>query len=314
METLAISNLIEPYQLRCCLVHQRGELIYQYEHANEAVRQLMPINSCTKSILSSLICIAMDRALLPQSDTLIATFFPELKKDSDLRKQSITLQHLLTLSAGFRWDEFGGLNSFPKMTRSVNWVNYVLKQPMSDAPGAKMVYNSGVSQLLAAVLAQAIDVPIAAFAETNLFGPLAIEHYNWKSDPQGLHTGGYGLQLCANDMLKFGLLYLHKGFWNNQQLITKGMTELSTQPFIAVTEPERGCYGWHWWVDSVPVPSKGNDAALAELHYYYARGYGGQFIIIVPALETVVVLTRDQRKKGPSPMELFRQHIAPMLA
>lgn len=311
MDTLALSQKIEPFDLSSCIIHYRGELVYQYEKTQQVASQLMPVNSCTKSVLSSLICVAMDQKLLPSPDTLISQFFPQVRNDSDERKQKITLEHLLTLTAGFQWNEFGGINSFPTMTHCSDWIQYVLQQPMSDEPGTKMVYNSGVSQLLAAILVQAIDSTIAQFAELNLFESLTIEQYDWKRDPQGIHTGGFGLQLSANDMLKFGLLYLHKGVWNNQQLISQALVERSTKPIIAVTPPERGFYGWHWWADSVPMNSR--EQVGSELHYYYARGFGGQFIIIVPTLYTVVVLTRKQRKKGLSPHDLFRQHIAPLL-
>jgi CubicO group peptidase (beta-lactamase class C family) len=314
MDTHALSHEIEAYDLSSCIIHYRNKLIYQYEKSRQISSQLMPINSCTKSVLSALICIAMNQGLVGPPNTLISHYFPQLHHEEDERKKNISLEHLLTLTAGFQWNEFGGINSFPKMTRSSDWIQYILEQPMSDVPGTKMVYNSGVSQLLAAILVQATGMKISQFAELNLFMPLGIEQYDWKCDPQGIHTGGFGLQLSANDLLKFGLLYLHKGVWhNNQQLISQDMVECSTKSSIAATPPERGFYGWHWWSDYVPVTMIPNQSASIDLHYYYARGFGGQFIIIVPALETVVVLTRKQRKKGWLPLELFRQHIAPSL-
>src|SRR5690606_12462100 len=180
-------------------------------------------------------------------------------------------------------------------------------------PGTKMNYNSGVSQMLAAILVQATESSLSQFAERHLFGPLAIEQYDWKADPQGVHTGGYGLQICAYDMLKFGLLYLHNGVWNNEVLISRKMLELSTSAVIAATPPEHGFYSWHWWNDCLPLDKEEHRVPFSELHYYYARGFGGQFIIIVPSLEAVVVLTRKPRKKGLSPLDLFRQSIAPLL-
>ncbi|WEK54641.1 MAG: serine hydrolase [Candidatus Cohnella colombiensis] len=302
MDTTALSHEIVAYDLSSCIINYRGELKYHYEKSRNASSQLMPINSCTKSVLSALICIAMEQQLVASPDTLISHYFPQLRYEQDERKKKITLEHLLTLTAGFHWNEFGGINSFPKMTQSSDWIQYVLEQPMSDTPGAKMVYNSGVSQLLAAILTRATGMEITRYAELHLFNPLGIEQYDWNSDPQGIHTGGFGLQLSAQDMLKFGLLYLHKGVWNNREIIPLTRVDHSTKSAIAATPPERGYYGWHWWIDSVDA-----------LHYYYARGFGGQFIFVVPTFETVVVLTRKQRKKGLSPHDLFRLHIAPLL-
>ncbi|MEF2246638.1 serine hydrolase domain-containing protein [Paenibacillus sp. IITD108] len=304
MDTLALTHAIGPYDVSSCIISKNDTIVYHYENIEGASSRLVPVNSCTKSILSALICIAMDKGMLPGPDTPIQHFFPQLLDDQDTRKAFITMEQLLTLTAGFSWTEFGGANSFPTMTRTPDWVQYTLAQPLSDAPGSKMVYNSGVSQLLAAILVQAANTSIAQFAERHLFSPLNIQQYEWKSDPQGIHTGGFGLQLCAYDMLKFGLLFLHKGKWKKERLISEAMVDLSTRAAIAVTPPEQGCYGWHWWVDCLPANA---------LSYYYARGFGGQFIIIVPAAEAVIVLTRKPRKKGLSPLEYFRQHIAPLL-
>jgi CubicO group peptidase (beta-lactamase class C family) len=303
MNIAALSHEIAAYDLRSCIIQYQDERIYHYEQSDQVSSQLVPINSCTKSILSALFCIAMEQGLVASPNTFISHYFPELEHDPDQRKQHITLEHLLTLTAGFQWNEFGGMNSFPKMTRSSDWVQYVLQQPMADRPGEKMVYNSGVSQLLAAILVKATGMEIARFAERHLFTPLGIEHYEWPSDPQGVHTGGFGLQLTANDLLKFGKLYLHKGVWDNQQLISQDLITVSTKPAIAALPPEHGFYGWHWWIDQT----------MDDTLYYYARGFGGQFIILVPALESIVVLTRKQRKKGLLPLDLFREHIYPLL-
>lgn len=310
MDTLALTHAIGPYDVSSCIINCSNKIEYHYEKIEGASSRLMPINSCTKSILSALICIAMDKGLLPAPDTAIQHFFPQLRQDSDTRKPLITIEQLLTLTAGFKWTEFGGANSFPKMTRTSDWIQYTLDQPLSDQPGTKMVYNSGVSQLLAAILVKATNTSVVQFAERNLFNALDIQQYEWKSDPNSIHTGGFGLLLNAYDMLKFGLLYLHKGIRNNNRLISEAMIDLSTKAAIAATPPEQGFYGWHWWVDEIPAEVIRNSRPLP---YYYARGFGGQFIIIVPVAETVIVLTRKQRKKGLSPLDYFRQHIAPSL-
>lgn len=313
MKTHDILQQLEAYDITSCLIHYRGELIYHYEQFERASLQLMPINSCTKRILSALICIALDKRLLPSPDALVCDFFPLLRHDADERKQNMTVRHLLTMTTGFQWNEFGGLNSFPKMSRSPNWIEFVLKQPLSHDPGTVMVYNSGVSQVLAGILVQAAETKVSQFAEETLFGPLSIDQYEWKTDPQGIHTGGFGLKLAANDMLKFGLLYLKQGVWNGKEIIPPSLVNVSVEPAVAVSPPERGFYGWHWWADAVPVTHSSPHAESDHLHYYYARGFGGQFIFVVPACETVIVFTRKRQQKGFSPHDLFRQHLAPLL-
>lgn len=312
MNLSKLTSMLEAPELRSCLIQQNGTLIFEHYRDHRAASELAKINSCTKSILSALICIAMDQGLIPGPAALASVFFPQLSRDKDNHKHKITLGHLLTLSAGFRWNEFGGLNSFPKMTRSLHWVDYVLEQPLADEPGTRMEYNSGISQLLSAILVQASGMTTARFAEQYLFGPLGIKDYQWETDPQGIHTGGYGLKLSPQDLLKFGRLYLQEGNWENTQVISREMAACSVQPAMPAEPPRQGGYGWHWWTDSLPHASETGGSAAVD--YYYARGYAGQFVYVVPELQAVVVLTRDNiRGKNNPPPDVFREYIAPLL-
>lgn len=305
-----LSSALEPANLVSCLIYQQGQLRFEHYREPHMADAITKINSCTKSVLSSLCCIAMDQGLLPEVSTPASVFFPQFAKEPG--KQDITLLHLLTMSSGINWTEFGGQNSFPRMTRTPNWVNFVLDQPLSDTPGARMTYNSGGSQLLSAILIQVTGMPVARFAELFLFEPLGIESYTWEHDPQGIHTGGFGLSLRPIDMLKFGQLYLQQGKWDNKQIIPQHLVSCSTGPAIRVEPPRRGSYAWHWWTDS--YPDRTDDGSTSNtINYFNAYGFGGQCIYVIPNLETVVVLTNDQRKKSKIPLHVFRQYIAPYL-
>ncbi|WP_138495859.1 serine hydrolase domain-containing protein [Paenibacillus pinistramenti] len=307
-----LHDLLSPVNLRSCLISRRGELVYEQYRRPQTARETAKINSCTKSILSSLLCIAMDRGLLPEPHTPASDFFPKLAHSEDSRKRSLTLGHLLTMTAGFEWTEFGGPNSFPHMTRTSNWIDYVLEHPLADEPGTKMVYNSGVSQMLSTILAQAAGMPVAEFAEKNLFGPLDITSYEWETDPQGVHTGGFGLKLRPSDMLKFGQLFLQEGRWKDRQLLSPELVKKSVTPYITVNEPWRGHYSWHWWADTFEEQTEQDTEPALSFDYFYARGFGGQFIHIIPSMEMVVVLTHDNRKNSKYP-DVFRSYIAPLL-
>lgn len=271
--------------------------------------ELSKINSCTKSVLSALISIAIDKQILPQPETPILSFFPTIIEDADVRKREITIGHLLTMSAGFNWTEFGGQNSFPTMTKTADWVQYVLSQPLAHTPGTEMTYNSGNSQLLSAILREACGQNVAEFAEEQLFQPLGIESYQWDTDPQGIHTGGFGLYLKPEDMLKFGLLYLQQGRWEDRQLILQDTVWQSTRPYIVAKLPQKGFYGWHWWVSSF---NAGTEQQRVEVPYYFALGFMGQHIIVVPDYELVAVITADKYKKR-SPANVFGRYIVPAL-
>jgi len=310
----ALTAAIAPFDPSSCLIFAKDRLLFEYYRDESAARDKAKIYSCTKSVLSALLCIAFDRGLLPGPETPAETFFPALARAADERKRRITLRHLLTMTAGFEWTEFGGLNSFPRMTRSPDWVGFVLALPLSDEPGVRMEYNSGVSQLLSAVLAQAAGMPTARFAEQHLFGPLGIEDYYWERDPQGIHTGGFGLRLLPQDMLKFGRLLLQKGTWNGRRLLSAEMIAASTRTAVRSGPPRPGGYGWHWWTGVQAVAPGAEAAPAPALEYFYARGYGGQFIYVVPALEAVVVLTRDRWRKGSRQPDVFGERLLPVLA
>ncbi|MNI08568.1 D-alanyl-D-alanine-carboxypeptidase/endopeptidase AmpH precursor [compost metagenome] len=312
MDIAKLSAAIAPQNLRSCLISREGQLIYEHYREPRTRQEIAKINSCTKSILSALICIAVDQGLLPQPEALLSQFYPQLLLDEDRRKREITLEHLLTMSAGFNWTEFGGQNSFPRMTRSANWTEFVLEQKLSHPPGEHMEYNSGNSQLLAAILMQATGMPVARFAELQLFGPLGIDRYEWELDPQGIHTGGFGLRLLPAGLLNFGQLYLQQGCWQNRQLISADLVQRSTATAILAEAPRRGGYGWHWWTDSYAYTTA--DSSRTELTYFNARGYGGQFVYVLPQLKTVVVLTQDQQGRHKPPVDVFRELIAPLLA
>ncbi|MFF2479840.1 serine hydrolase domain-containing protein [Paenibacillus sp. NPDC058071] len=314
MDFKDLTTAIEALDLRSCLVNHDGQMLFEYYRNPLIPSEMAKINSCTKSILSALICIAMDRRIIPEADTLLSEFYPQLLTDPDPRKRDITLEHLLTMTAGFQWTEFGGIKSFPRMTRSDNWVDFVLEQPISDTPGSRMEYSSGVSQLLSAILVQACGTSVARFAEDNLFGHLGIEQYEWEIDPQGNHTGGYGMRMRPGDLLKFGQLYLNRGSWEQQQLVSAERANFSVKPFVPATAPNTGFYGWHWWADTLGEHSDENEyEAPVSLNYFYARGYAGQFIYVVPDLKIVVVLTDDKRKKDRIPGNAFLDSIAPLL-
>ncbi|MDR6549598.1 serine hydrolase [Paenibacillus qinlingensis] len=307
-----ITETLEPVNLVSCLISQQGQLLFEQYREPQLADALDKINSCTKSILSALCCIALDQGLLPDPSTPVSFFFPQLANDPQSQKADITLLHLLTMTSGINWTEFGGQNSFPSMTRTPHWVNFVLDQPLADVPGTRMTYNSGGSQLLAAILREVTGMSVARYAENHLFGPLGIESYTWEQDPQGIHTGGFGMSMRPLDMLKFGQLYAQQGRWGNQQIISQALIHRSTQPAIHAESPRRGSYGWHWWTDTYPDQT-GTGLNTPSFDYFNAYGFGGQAIYIVPSLEAVIVLTNDQRVKKKIPLHVFRTAIAPYL-
>lgn len=252
---------------------------YKYGYDKDSV---VTFNSCAKSITSILIGIAIDQGLIESIDTKISVYFPEILDDTDSRKQEITIKHLLEFTAGFDWPEWGTWNYWPgEFVSSENWVDFVLSRPMIAEPGTEFAYNTGASQLLSAILQKATGEDAFTFAEKNLFVPLDIQDVTWGKDPQGITTGGFQISMKPSDAAKIGLLYLNNGNYDGKQIVSETWVEESTQ-----AHSQGGYfgskYGYHWWVEDT-----------GEVNYYYAMGYGGQYIFIAPERNLVAVFSSN---------------------
>lgn len=211
----------------------------------------------------------------------------------DNRKESITVKHLLTMTAGFDWTEQHRetKSDFDQMTRASDWIQYVLDRPMISEPGAEFIYNTGASHLLSAILQTTTGVTSLEFAQTHLFGPLGITDYEWPEDSKGITNGGTQLRLRPVDMAKIGYLQLQNGFWDGEQVVSSGWIDWASSAFVNTTlEKAPGLvepvgYGYQWWIHS-------------DLGAFSAFGWGGQNIIVVPEHDIVVVITA--RSSDPS--------------
>ncbi len=253
------------------------------------------LQSVTKSVTSLLVGIAMDEEMMIPLDSPVMPLFSEYTFDqSDVRKQSITLRNLLAMQGGFEWDEASydeADNDCIVMELSDDWIQYVLDKPMATTPGTQFVYNSGISVLLGKILRITTGKRIDQWAEEKLFGPLGITDYYWKRTPKGeIDTEG-GLYLSTHDLAKVGYLMLDQGVWENQQIVSKEWVEQSIYPTVKFNE--RSGYGFQWWVPAY------NDS---QTEIFAGNGYGGQFLMIVPNKNLLVVFNgwniHDQPEKS----------------
>jgi len=238
--------------------------------------------SATKSFVSCLFGIAMDMGFIDNVSQKILEFFPtKTIANRDTMKESITLEHVLTMTSGFEWNESSYTstdNDFFRMRASDDWAQYVLDRPMESEPGTTFHYNSGNSHLLATIINITTGMTPLAFADQYLFGPLGITRRAWLADPLGVNFGGADLALTPRDMAKLGLLFLQNGNWDGQQIVSEQWVTDSTQN--RTTTYGWLNYGYQWWID----PEYGTISA---------RGYMGQKIFILPDHNMVVVFTCD---------------------
>jgi CubicO group peptidase (beta-lactamase class C family) len=215
-------------------------------------------------------------------------YFPDIvNHQMDTRKKDISIEHLLTMSVGLDWPEFGEWNYMPPMFAH-DVVKFVLNRELVDEPGTRMNYNSGCSHVLSAIITKATGMKTSAFADQLLFKPLGIDKdYLWFEDAKGISYGSDGLRLLPYDMAKFGQLYLQGGFWKGKQIVSEDWIRKSTEPYL-LTYDYIGHYASHWWVAKLDQDQ--NDLTLNN-RMFFAMGRNGQFIIVIPSLQTVVVFT-----------------------
>jgi CubicO group peptidase (beta-lactamase class C family) len=278
-------------EVHSLIIAQNDSVIFEKYFNGYSRETKHALYSVTKSFTSALIGICLARGYIDSINMPVLQFFPEYQNNIanyDSLKESITIRNLLTMTSGFTWDEWTTSYTDPdndliKMTRSTDWIKYILDLPMSYAPGTHVTYNSGVSHVLSGIISKASGQPAGDFARDNLFSYLDIKDWYWENRTPEVSIGGWGLNLRPVDMLKFGQLYLKKGRWNNVQVIPQSWVEESTQPHYQINY---WCdYGYQWWrygEHMAPVNAAG---------IFCASGRGEQYIWVIPDHNAVVVCT-----------------------
>ncbi len=260
--------------------------------------------SCTKSFLSTLVGIAVDRGLIESMDVSITHYFPTLPQiNPDPRYQEITIRNLLSMTSGIDWPRMDrGQSMYNKMVRSPDWVDFVLRLPLAHDPGTCFNYCDGGSHLLSAILTKVSGQSALSFARQNLFPFLGVEKAEWKEN-QGINLGGSGLHLRAIDMAMLGYLYSCNGELENHPVISASWVREATRVQSAGHPEWFGSYGLHWWISPQSLNLK------ADL--FYALGSHGQYIIVASEKKLVGAFRKrpGKREKMKLPMDLFMQKV-----
>jgi CubicO group peptidase (beta-lactamase class C family) len=234
------------------------------------------IGSVTKSVTSILIAIAVEQGKL-QLDQPVVSFFPDRSiANLDDRKQSMTVLDLVSMRNGMESGCFHGDEpTLDAMRSQLDWVQAALDRKMTSQPGTQFCYDSPGMHLLSAILQKATGMTALDFARKYLFEPLGIQDVAWETDPQGYYHGWGDLHLKPQDAAKLGLLWLQQGKWDGRQIVSAAWVSDSVQAHSRMVGNEYG-YGYGWWVSPID---------------FYAVGRGGQFIRVIPSMNTVVVVT-----------------------
>ena len=275
-------------RLRSLLVSVGGELIEEHYFNGASARRSANLKSASKTIIAILVGIAIDRGYLKGVEQPIVDFFPDELAEADPVRRSITVEDLLTMRAGL---ETTSNRNYGRWVRSRHWVRHALNRPLVDRPGGRMIYSTGSTHLLSAVLTRATGMNTLEFGRRHLARPLGIALPAWTRDPQGVYLGGNQMALTPRAMLAVGDLFRRGGESGGRQVISRDWIRRSTIPRTRSRFSGRR-YGYGWWIRT-----------LAGHRTYYAWGYGGQFIFVVPDLDAVIVVT-----SSPDPGAGRRRH------
>lgn len=281
----AIQVASKSENIRSLLVVRKGNRIVEEYFESFPKDSLEHMRSVTKSVMATLIGIAIDKQFIGGLDESIAKYIDEATNGHS----KITIKHLLTMTSGIEWDEGIGYNDNDEMKAAKSQLDYMLKKPIAYEPGTKWNYSTGGTHLLSIILTRASGMSTLEFAQKYLFEPLGIKDIRWKRLSGGYFTGGSGLELRPRDMIRLGELFLHQGNYKGEQIVSKSYMKDAT----SIQQPpdeffgDTSGYGYCFWISNE-----------TKAEGYAAQGYGGQTILVLPNYETIIVTTYKWRVNG----------------
>jgi CubicO group peptidase (beta-lactamase class C family) len=297
---------------RALIVSVGGVPVVERYYGNSNAAATSDVYSVTKSVVSTLVGVALGEGRLRSMDQSLGELLPEHRAAMSDPVAAVTLRRVLTMTAGLPPDELDGEPA--RTMAGSDWVTNILRHGRGSVPVGHFAYASVGSHLLAAILERATGESVLAYGRPRLFDPLGIDtrpafqphadafgyfparlwrqyeaaDFAWPRDPRGVQLGFGGLKLTARDMTALGELYLNGGRWKGRQLVPATWVRDATRVQVPTGRGEVPGYGYQWWTCS------------ADGHAGYAAiGYGGQLVEVVPDLRLVVAVSTTVKDDGP---------------
>ena len=276
--------------------------------------------SATKSVSSALLGIALDKDFIQSIEQRVHEFFPE-HADVFLQepaKGNLTIKHLLTMTSGLTYDDeslpyTNPNNDMYRFFTAGDPIRFLLAKPLFSEPGTVFDYDNCNTNIFGQIIRKAANKKLDVFAKEYLFDKIGVARQEWQPVRNDVVLCSGDLHLRPRDMAKFGQLFLNRGEWNGERIISSAWCDLSTAAFLNPNSytaqfPWADGYGYHWWQRTF-VRQAGNQAA------YFAFGWGGQMIMIVPDLSLVIVTTAGNwfNAEKISPFSIVSDYIFPSL-
>lgn len=297
------------------VIVKNGRIAYEKYYKGYKASDVHHVASVTKSVVSALIGITVDHGAIKSVDENVLSFFPEYQtEDDDFLKRSVTIKHLITMTAPFpfSWKEGDSRSHEPldRLRRQKDWVNYTLKLLGQKGKLGEFQYYTAGTHLLSAIITKVTGLSMREYANQMLFtriGMKEIPDYEmqsfsleavfgkeikgWTKDPQGITAGGFGLTLTPRDMARFGFLYLNQGMWEDKQVVSAGWIKESHHM-------NHNKYGYLWWLKDEK-----------DVFSYAALGAGGNVICCIPEKDVVVAIASEIISNPRDRWPLIEQYI-----
>lgn len=290
------------------LIEKDGRLVYEeyFTGEDETWRQdlgevtfgrasLHDLRSVSKSIVSTLIGIAIDQGTIPSVDAPLHMLLPDYAHLLTGAKRAIRLRHVLSMSAGLEWNEWSvpysdPTNDWQRLTEAEDPVAFVLERDLMREPGSTFTYHGGLTHLLAVILERATGEELEVYARRMLFEPLGIRDVVWWGDIGGLPSADAGLRMRPRDLAKLGSVFLRGGRWNGKQIVREEWTREVAVPRVEPGHVEPAPdfvddvgYGYHWWNGRYRSGDQTLEVAMAY-------GNGQQRVMVIPDLSLAVTV------------------------
>jgi len=271
------------------LVIRNGYLVAEQYYNGYNENTPHNVMSVSKSFLSAIAGLALHNGFIDSLGEKMLDYFPEyIYTGIDQRKYDITIEHLLTMRMGIASESENNYAVFFEIQNSPNWIKATIEYPLSFNPGERMRYNTFQTHLLSAILTKATNQNTRDFATAYLFDEMHVDVDDWLQDPQGYYFGGSDMFFTPREMAVLGYLYLNNGRLNDKQIVPEEWVQLTLSSSSNFTHPNQWGdlknynYGYLWWLGEI-----------GGHEIFMALGYGGQFVVVFPDLNLIVVSTSN---------------------
>jgi len=262
------------------IVFRNNDIIAEEYFGGNTPTTYHPVKSVTKTVTGILFGIAKDNGFITDLDATVKDYLSDYLRPEDTLVAKLTIRHLFSMTGGFEWFELGTYDLYNDWALSEDHLTYALQVPIIDVPGSVFTYTTPGCQILSAIFTVATGQKLEDFARDHLFPDLGISGERpWNEDIHDYNYGGVSLNLTAPDMLAIGRMFLKNGEYNGKQIVSHDWIMESTSTKISFEEDYFSSgYACLLWTGE-----------KEGIRYYFANGYGGQFIFVFPSFNLVVV-------------------------